>query len=93
MYFFILKKIKFKFQNSSILEFGPGQFCHISSNFIKIQRICEPCMMGVRVFAIVYFQLHPSRWYFLKRRDVIIANNPFFCDDGVDNYLNQVWIK
>jgi hypothetical protein len=39
---FIFKKIKFKFQNSPILEFGPDRFHRILSNFNEIRRICEP---------------------------------------------------
>jgi hypothetical protein len=35
-YILFFKKIKFKFENSSILEFRPGRLR-------RIQRICEPC--------------------------------------------------
>jgi hypothetical protein len=42
IFYIFLKKFKFKLQNSPILEFGPGRFRRISSNFIKIRRICEP---------------------------------------------------
>jgi hypothetical protein len=36
VFLFFFKKFEFEFQNSSILEFGPARFQHISADFRKI---------------------------------------------------------